>query len=809
MRGAKIAGAVLLVLACQSPEERLAEHVQRAETYYESKEWEEAKIEFLNVLQLDPDNADAHFKMGDTLWELREYAEARWQYKETVRLDPENLEARIKLAEVELSFQRRRDATTQVEAILERDPENVEGLLLRGVLASSKGDLDALLADLDAALAVDPSHERALRLRARALEAKRQHEDAEAAYRRLLEVAPSSRNHVHLALFLAGRDRAGEALEHYQAAVELAETPEQRTSAHLLLANFHLNQRDPEAAEKALLAAREEAPDNGELLVSLARFYVGQGQAARAEEMLELRVEQQPDNVEPLLLLADFHRRSGDPEKALAALERALVVEPTAELARLRKAEYLMEKASADPELEKEARALLAQVLEENPNSVRGFFTQAKFLIRDRRYTEATAKLRRVIDEQPTSNAFLLLGTSYLAMQELELARSEFLRALQLDANNLLARIQLAALYLRTGERELAAQEARTALQSSPGDPRLVLVLADALIGLKRPEEAREALEGIRIPEDDPNRASWQIARARLYRMLGAVDRSREVLAVAAEERPGDTTVIAEYVAADLAERDPAGALSRLDKAIEANPDAADLLELRGRVRLGFRRGKDLILGKEAEEDLKAAIEKDPSRQDAYMLLAGLYAGTKRLDEAVETYESAREADPTNPRIHLLLGTLYEQLGRPEAAMESYEGVLRVDPRQPVAKNNLAWLIVKLQGDDPAKLDRALELAQSAKELMPDNPSVADTLGWVLLQKGAPGAAIPLFKEAIEKYPPGDPIRAVIRYHLAQAYERNRDLARAVEELEEALAEAESFPERSKAEELLARLKAG
>ena len=46
--------AVLLTLACVSQEERLARHKERAETYYANEEWAEAKIEFLNLLQLDP-----------------------------------------------------------------------------------------------------------------------------------------------------------------------------------------------------------------------------------------------------------------------------------------------------------------------------------------------------------------------------------------------------------------------------------------------------------------------------------------------------------------------------------------------------------------------------------------------------------------------------------------------------------------------------------------------------------------------------------------------------------------------------------
>ena len=63
---------------------------------------------------------------------------------------------------------------------------------------------------------------------------------------------------------------------------------------------------------------------------------------------------------------------------------------------------------------------------------------------------------------------------------------------------------------------------------------------------------------------------------------------------------------------------------------------------------------------------------------------------------------------------------------------------------------------------------------------MPNDPSVADTLGWIMYKKGIPAAAIGLFKEAIDRYPEGHPLRGTVRFHLAKAYERNGERDRAV-----------------------------
>ena len=122
-----------------------------------------------------------------------------------------------------------------------------------------------------------------------------------------------------------------------------------------------------------------------------------------------------------------------------------------------------------------------------------------------------------------------------------------------------------------------------------------------------------------------------------------------------------------------------------------------------------------------------------------------------------------------------------------------------------VAMNNLAWLLAEPPDATPEDLDRALELAQEAKEMMPENPSIADTLGWVMYKRDIQAAAISLFREAIEGYAPG-PNRAMTRYHLALSYEKNGEPGRAIDELRVALEESDSFPGRDDAEAALKRL---
>ena len=102
-----------------------------------------------------------------------------------------------------------------------------------------------------------------------------------------------------------------------------------------------------------------------------------------------------------------------------------------------------------------------------------------------------------------------------------------------------------------------------------------------------------------------------------------------------------------------------------------------------------------------------------------------------------------------------------------------------------------------------------MRLAQEAKQALPENPSVADTLGWVMLQRDLPSAAISLFREAITAIPDPDPLRGTVRYHLAQAYERNGETNRAIAELTRALDEVPRFAERDATQQMLRQLRSG
>jgi Tfp pilus assembly protein PilF len=93
-------------------------------------------------------------------------------------------------------------------------------------------------------------------------------------------------------------------------------------------------------------------------------------------------------------------------------------------------------------------------------------------------------------------------------------------------------------------------------------------------------------------------------------------------------------------------------------------------------------------------------------------------------------------------------------------------------------------------------------LAQAAREVMPDNPSVADTLGWIYVKEGFPPTALRYLTECVSKQPDNP----TYHYHLGVAYFRMGQKEKAKQELEAAFRLKKDFSEAGDARALLLQI---
>ena len=226
----------------------------------------------------------------------------------------------------------------------------------------------------------------------------------------------------------------------------------------------------------------------------------------------------------------------------------------------------------------------------------------------------------------------------------------------------------------------------------------------------------------------------------------------------------------------------------------------------------------------------KAQIEKAPKSGGLHVILANLYLGEKKPNEALTYYTKAQELDPNNPQPYAMsalilarqgktdqaiaeynnllakqpkaigaymgLGSIYEQTGKSDLARDAYKTALDINPEFAPAANNLAWMIAESKDPD---LGEALRLAMVAKQQKPDDVHIIDTLGWVHYKRGSYSLARNEFVQAVEK----EENMPVLRYHLALALYGEGKKQEAMAEMEKALAQKQTFQEKEEAKATL------
>lgn len=775
-----VLGVSLLLAGCQSQDDKLAEHLSRAAAYLEEQKPSEAVIEYKNALQIAPNDAKAHYGLAQAHLANKEPQKAFWELQETVRLDGANNDARLALGQFLLlgrdeEFQQ---ALEQGEAVIKASPERWEGYVLRGAALERLKRVDEAEADYKKALELQPERADLLRTLAGYYVRKGDRATAEPLYQQLVAKDPSTTMHLLYASFLAldrARDADAEAM--YRKALEVAKEEEkadvyQRIASHLFARERY------DDAEKTLDEAIAARPGDLDLIYAMARFYHSRGEKAKADAMIEQATQAKPNDAKPYLILSAYRGRNGDAAGALEAAEKAIEVAPEDRTAKLRKAELLVDIGVRDGSKEKlaQGRAIVDAVLAADADMAEANFVRAKLDVAEGRADDAIAALRRALDRRADwSQAHFLLASALLMQNDRQQARAEVLRAVELDADFLEARRLLAKVHALLGEHDLAIEESRKVLKQRPDDAEIRIVLAQSLVYLGKAAEARTELDA--IPAEQRN-SQVNFAMGRIDMLEGKNDVARQKLLAALEQQPAHPEILESLLAVEMSSRQPGDALARIEAAASAKPDDSNLQRLYGTALIASGKGQL------AEAKLRRAIELDPNNMAAYQWLARYLLGSNRQDEGIATYEKAVEKQPDSASLHFALGTLYEATNRRTDAITQYEAAIKVDPSLAIAKNNLAYLL----GEEGKNLDRALDLAQEAKSQLPDNPNVADTLGWVLLKKGIPEAAIGYLQEAETTFPPGHPDLGVVRTHLAMAYEAAKQPEKAREMLQRALA---------------------
>lgn len=529
------------------------------------------------------------------------------------------------------------------------------------------------------------------------------------------------------------RARTGDfstALERYASALAADPTC---AESHVARAALLSNAGDQTAAEAALAAAASLAPLRSAIRLQRIRFLLVHGRGGDALNELAQLTQAAPDFVAAWVLRS---------EAAAASQRTAEALEFVAEA--LRRDSYVPEALLLQSRLQ-EATGDLAAAAGTLQSALRVFPAAAEFAYR-------LGLVESARGDQPRAEALLAEA----------LARSPGQPA---------ATIALAGLQLRRHDAAAATALLAPFVEQNPSSTpaRLLLIEAhrragrlDAAVALSR-----------QLESESPGDAGLPVLTGQILGQAGRTSEARAEFSRALTLKPGFLPALENLSALDLAAGHADEAEARVAAALDQPHPPASLYLLQARLRLAR---KDLA---GAETALLRAIDVEPQHGTAYTLLAKIYQQTGRLPGALALARVATTHSPRDPDALLVAAVVKDATGDPDGAREAYEQVLALDPRSLTALNNLACL----QEAHYHNLDLALDLAQRARQVATNDPATADTLSWILYQKGYYSRAAGPAAEAAA----GLPDSAAVHYHLGLTRYMLGDEAGARTALERAL----------------------
>jgi tetratricopeptide (TPR) repeat protein len=366
---------------------------------------------------------------------------------------------------------------------------------------------------------------------------------------------------------------------------------------------------------------------------------------------------------------------------------------------------------------------------------------------------------------------------------------ASFNEVLKLNSRATAARLQLSRLNLVRGNVDASLELARQAVRDEPSNPVAHLVLTDALLGKRQTAEAEQEVK--QLLSKLPNASPLHVRAGRLALLKNDLPSARRSFDRALALEPRSLDAVAGVAAVSVAQRRPDQARALVDQYLQKAPNDSGLMMLAARTYIADRDTAG------AQTLLERVVERDPANVSASSMLGQVYLAQKNLEAARERFEDVARRQPEDVTAEMLIASILEGQGKRDAARKRYEAILERQPNVGPAANNLAWIYAE-DGND---LERARELAQRARRLMPSDARVSDTLGWVYHKQRLPSLAIPEFQHSISN----DPTNATYHYHLGLAYLEGGEVAKGKEALRQALKLRPDFDGAEQARAALAR----
>lgn len=340
--------------------------------------------------------------------------------------------------------------------------------------------------------------------------------------------------------------------------------------------------------------------------------------------------------------------------------------------------------------------------------------------------------------ERETASPGALALVAELALEAYDTKSAEQLAqlALKQDPSSFEARHILARAYVMRGDGAAAVNMAREIAKLDP--KRGQFEVAETFMALDRLEEARLELE--RLRSTDADKADIDRRLALLAYQGGDYDEAQRRFAeLATSDEATDASLL--YLA-DIAELDgdTESALAGYKRLINSSLAVAARTRAAAILLEKKQRGEALAL-------IDDYISEHPERSfELNVTKASLLADHGEVDTGLALLAAALDQHPDHPTLLYTRAVMLEKAGKVKDSVSVLEKLLKEREDDPTLMNALGYTLA----DHNMELSRAESLIRKSLAIMPDNPAILDSMGWVRFRRGDSKGAIEYLKHSYQ-----------------------------------------------------------
>jgi tetratricopeptide (TPR) repeat protein len=686
---------VVMIVASCSPEAKKSRLSEDAERYFKAGEYDKAKIEYLNLLRADQQNAIAFQRLGVIWFEEGAPLRAGPFLFKARELAPSNIDCRTKLTRVFISVGQLAEAQKEAISILEQSPGNGGAIMLLAEAARTKEEL----AVVEQQLQTFPEHDSvSFRLASANLFAARGDlASAQNELRRAVTVDPkSSSAHLAMAAFYFSQKNPTQGGEELKIGADLSSA---RSTERLKYAEFKAQTGAADEAKVMLQAITRQAPDYLPAWCLLAQIAFVERNYDEALALLENVIGRDSENLDAQRLQGGVWLAKGEAKKAIECFEGLDRTYPNLPVIKYQLACAYLQNNNVT-----EAAVALNYAISINPDYTDAVLLLGSLDLRLGDPQPVIVAMNDLLKKQPNSvSAQLLLGEAYEASGRLDDAADVYREQIKLSPRSSQPQLLL-GLILRQQKKDDEARKAFTkALELAPEDLAPIEQLVELDISSKNFDSAMARID--QQIEQKPNSAGLRFIQGKIYAARGDWDRAEttllQTLALDANFQSAYNLLISTYVATD-----------RLPQAIK---------------------------------QLEALLVKSPGDPRSLMTLGLVYEKMKDFSKARETYETLLSASPDfAPALNDLAYLYAEQLHQLDRAHDLAYKARALQPGDAVIADTLGWILYKR-----AEYQKAFTLLRESAGKLQDNSEIQFHLGMASYMMGESNSAQKAFQRAL------------------------------------------------------------